>query len=121
MMQFGAFAFSLVKKNQQKTEKIVIEEYIVFSTIELHLNLNKKITYCKELHTFNNDFSSNIELIFDVDSFSFKEIIEFMEKNKATNITFKNYIKKSDYIIGSNNSNDRGEVIQVSNKINKLI
>lgn len=113
MMQIGAFSFSLVKKNQQKTEKKVIDEYIVFSKLKLNLNLPLKTTYYNDLSNFNNDFSTNVELIFDVDSYSFKDIIQFMEMNKASNITFKNYMRKSNYIIGSNNSNDRGEIITI--------
>ena len=114
MMQFGAFIFSLIKKNQQKNVKPIIDEYIVFSKLELNLNLKIKSTYYIELNAFKNDFSSNKELIFDVDSFSFKEIIAFMEQNKASNLTFKNYIKSSNFCIGSNNSNDRGEIIPIN-------
>lgn len=114
MMQLGAFIFSLIKKNQQKNVKRIIDEYIVFSKSELNLNLNIKSTYYKELNAFKNNFSSNKELIFDVDSFSFKEIIAFMEQNKANNLTFKNYIKSSTFCIGSNNSNDRGEIIPMN-------
>ena len=114
MMQLGAFIFSLIKKNQQKNVKRIIDEYIVFSKSELNLNLNIKSTYYKELNAFKNNISNNKELIFDVDSFSFKEIIAFMEQNKASNLTFKNYIKSSNYIIGSNNSNDRGEIIRIN-------
>ena len=114
MMQLGAFIFSLIKKNQQKNVKRIIDEYIVFSKSELNLNLKIKSTYYKNFNVFKNDFSSNMELIFDVDSFSFKEIIAFMEQNKASNLTFKNYIKSSNYIIGSNNSNDRGEIIRIN-------
>ncbi|MFC4740887.1 glycosyltransferase family 2 protein [Flavobacterium ponti] len=112
MMKVGSFAFSIVKKNQQKTEKKVIDEYIVFSKDELTLNLNSKIIYLSDFKQFNNDFVKSIEIIFDTNSFSFKDIIAFMEKKKASNITFKNYISSSNYLIGSNNSNDRGEVIQ---------
>ena len=112
MMQFGAFAFSVIKKNQQKNEKVEIDEYIVFSKNNFSLNLNKKTTYLTDFDKFKNDLSKNFELIFDTNSFSFKEIIAFMELNKAKNITYKNYIKSSNYCIGSNNSNDRGEVIQ---------
>ncbi|CAM3610038.1 glycosyltransferase family 2 protein [Flavobacterium gelidilacus] len=112
MMQFGAFTFSLIKKNQQKNKKVEIDEYIVFSKNNFSLNLNKKITYLTDFDKFKNDLSKNFELIFDTNSFSFKEIIAFMELNKAMNITYKNYIKSSNYCIGSNNSNDRGEVIQ---------
>lgn len=112
MMQFGAFAFSVIKKNQQKNEKVEIDEYIVFSKNNLSLNLNKKTAYLTDFDRFKNDLSNNFELIFDTNSFSFKEIIAFMELNKTKNITYKNYIKSSNYCIGSNNSNDRGEVIQ---------
>jgi GT2 family glycosyltransferase len=114
MMQFGAFIFSLIKKNQQKNTRRVIDEYVVFSKSALNLNLKMKSTYYRELNAFKNDFSSNMELIFDVDSFSFKEIIAFMEQNKASNLTFKNYIKSSVFCIGSNNSNDRGEIIPIN-------
>jgi GT2 family glycosyltransferase len=112
MMKIGSFMFSMVKKNQQKTEKKVIDEYIVFSKDKLILNLNNKVTYLSDFNQFNNDFVKSIEIIFDTNSFSFKDIIAFMEKKKASNITFKNYISSSNYLIGSNNSNDRGEVIQ---------
>jgi GT2 family glycosyltransferase len=111
MMQSGAFIFSLIKRNQQKNTKRTIDEYIVFTKSELNLNLKIKAKYYNELNSFKNNFSSNMELIFDVDSFSFKEIIAFMEHNKANNVTFKNYIKASAFCIGSNNSNDRGEII----------
>ncbi|WP_339889144.1 glycosyltransferase family 2 protein [uncultured Flavobacterium sp.] len=112
MMQFGAFAFSVIKKNQQKNEKVEIDEYIVFSKNNLSLNLNKKTTYLTDFNEFKNDLTKNFELIFDANSFSFKEIIAFMEMSKFNNITYKNYIKSSNYCIGSNNSNDRGEVMQ---------
>ena len=111
MMQFGAFAFSLIKKNQQKNEKVKIDEYLVFSNNILDLSLDKKVSYLTDFNQFKNNTNTNIEIIFDMDSFSFKAIILFMEKHKATNITFKNYIKESNFIIGSNNSNDRGEVL----------
>ena len=111
MMQFGAFAFSLIKKNQHKNEKFKIDEYIVFSNNKLDLNLDKKVSYLTDFNQFKNNSNTNIEIVFDTDSFSFKEIISFMEKQKATNITFKNYMKQSNFIIGSNNSNDRGEVL----------
>lgn len=114
MMQSGAFLFSLIKKSQQKNTRRIIDEYVVFSKSTLNLDLKIKSTYYRELNAFKNDFSSNKELIFDVDTFSFKEIIAFMEQNKASNLTFKNYIKSSNFCIGSNNSNDRGEIIPIN-------
>jgi GT2 family glycosyltransferase len=111
MMQFGGFVFSVIKKNQQKNEKVKIDEYVFFSKSSFELGWDKKTTYLSDFNQFNNDLSMNVELIFDTNSFSFKEIITFMEIYKTKNITYKNYIKSSNYCIGSNNSNDRGEVI----------
>ncbi len=114
-MKMGAFVFSLIKKNQSKTVQREIHEYIVFSKNSLQLNLNKKVTNLNDFSQFKNNIQLNIEIIFDTNSFSFKEIIEFMNCNKTKNLTFKNYISKSNFIIGSNNSIDRGEIIQLKN------
>uniref|UniRef100_UPI00404A9CA6 glycosyltransferase family 2 protein n=1 Tax=Flavobacterium sp. TaxID=239 RepID=UPI00404A9CA6 len=115
MMHFGAFVFSLIKKNQQKGAQVVIDEYVVFSKHEIQFNFDKKTTYFKDLSSFTNNKSVNIEMIFDTNCFSFKEIIGFMEINKAANITFKNYVFSSRFLVGSNSSKDRGKVVLVNN------
>jgi GT2 family glycosyltransferase len=114
-MRIGAMVFSLIKKNQSKEVKREIDEYIIFSKDSLQLNLNKKQTILNDFSQFKNDLNASIEIIFDTNSFSFKEIIEFMNCNKSKNLTFKNYISKSNFIIGSNNSIDRGEIITLKN------
>lgn len=114
MMQTGTIVFSFIKKNQQKNRKAEIEEYVVFTKAKLHLNLNKKSTYLSDLDFFINDKNKLIELIFDTNTFSFIEIISFMERTKANNITFKNYIGNSNYLIGSNYSDERGEIILIN-------
>jgi hypothetical protein len=114
-MKIGAMVFSLIKKNQSKEVKREIDEYIVFSKKSLELNLNKKETILNDFSSFKNRLNSNIEIIFDTNSFSFKEIIHFMNCNKSKNLTFKNYISESNFIIGSNNSIDRGEIITLKN------
>ena len=111
MMQVGSFVFSLLKKNQQKNEVRIIDEYIVFSRKNLELNLSKKATYLADFNQFVNQSHKNIEIIFDTTTFSFTEIITFMQLNKSKNLSFKNYISSSNYLIGSNNSNDRGQII----------
>jgi len=111
MMQVGSFVFSLLKKNQQKNEVRIIDEYIVFSRKNLELNLSKKATYLADFNQFVNQPQKNIEIIFDTTTFSFVEIITFMQLNKSKNLSFKNYISSSNYLIGSNNSNDRGQII----------
>ncbi|MBY0486539.1 MAG: glycosyltransferase family 2 protein [Flavobacteriaceae bacterium] len=114
-MKIGAILFSLIKKNQTQNTTKQIDEYIIFSNQELQLNLTKKIRLLNELSNFKNNSNSNIEIIFDTKSFSYKEIINFMISNKCKNLTFKNYISNSNYIIGSNNSIDRGEIIIIKN------
>lgn len=111
MMQVGSFVFSLLKKNQQKNEVRTIDKYIVFSKGNLELNLSKKATYLADFNQFENQPQKNIEIIFDTSTFSFDEIITFMQLNKSKNLSFKNYISSSNYLIGSNNSNDRGQII----------
>ena len=110
MMQVGSFVFSLLKKNQQKNEVRIIDKYVVFSRENLELNLSKKATYLADFNQFVNQPQKNIEIIFDTTTFSFTEIITFMQLNKSKNLSFKNYISSSNYLIGSNNSNDRGQI-----------
>ncbi len=110
MMQAGSVVFSLLKKNQQKNEVRNIDEYIVFTKENLKLELSKKTTYLSDFNHFEYQLQKNIEIIFDTTSFSFTEIITFMQLNKTKNISFKNYILSSNYLIGSNNSNDRGQI-----------
>ena len=111
MMLFGTFIFSFLKKIQQKNKPRIIDEYVVFSKVTLDLKLSKKATYLTDLNQFKNQRQKNIEIIFDISAFSFTEIITFMEKNRNHNLSFKNYISSSNYLIGSNNSNDRGQII----------
>jgi GT2 family glycosyltransferase len=111
MMQIGSFFFTIFKQKQQKNVVRIIDKYIVFSKENLQLNLNKSQEYLTDFKQFVIDENLNIEVVFDTNSFSFAEIIAFMEKNKSKKITFKNYISQSNYLIGSNNANDRGEVI----------
>lgn len=111
MMQVGSFVFSLLKKSQQKNEVRIIDEYVVFSRKNRELNLSKKTNYLSDFNQFENQSYKNIEIIFDTTTFSFDEIITFMQLNKRKNLSFKNYILSSNYLIGSNNSNDRGQII----------
>ena len=110
MMQVGSFVFSLVKKSQQKQEIRIISEYVVFSKRNFEIKLDQKTTYLADFNQFVNNPKQNIEIIFDTTTISFCEIITFMQSNANKNISFKNYIASSNYLIGSNNSNDRGQI-----------
>ncbi|WP_432671540.1 glycosyltransferase family 2 protein [Flavobacterium sp. SM2513] len=114
-MKVGAFSFSLIKKNQKTEIKKEIEEYVIFSKDNLKFNLSKKELYLDDFSQFKNDLSTTTEIIFDANSFLFHDIINFMNLNNAVNLTFKNYIPDSNYLIGSNNSIDRGEILHIKN------
>ena len=111
MMEVGSYFFAIFKQKQQKNTVRNIDKYVVFSKENRQLDLGKSIEYLTDFKLFANNEKLNLEVVFDVNSFSFAEIIHFMEKNKSKNITFKNYISQSNYLIGSNNANDRGQVI----------
>ena len=69
------------------------------------------------LNSLTNKGVENIEIIFDNNTISFKSIINSLERFRNKGFTFKILPQKSDFIIGSNSSNDRGEVIAL--KIDK--
>jgi len=110
-MPIGTWLFSNFKRKQHGVKTRKIEAYIVFSRDNLQLKTEIKTSYLTDFELFNHDSKKNIEIIFDTRSFSFKEIITFMKKYKRQGISFKNYIASSNYLIGSNHSNERGEVI----------
>jgi GT2 family glycosyltransferase len=115
IMKIGVFIFSFVKKNQSKEIKRTIDEYIIFSKDSLQLDFLKKSIILNDFSEFKNKINLNIEIVFDTNSYSFKDIINFMNINKSSNLSFKNYISNSNYLIGSNNSIDRGEITQLKN------
>ena len=110
MMQFGSLVFALLKKSQQKERAVKMDSYVMFTKKNLELQLGKPISYMASLELFKQIENKNVEIIFDTDDFSYQEIINFMQSNKSQNITYKNFFPSSNFIIGSNSSNDRGEV-----------
>ena len=114
-MKIGIVFFSFVKMFQGKVkEKGLPENYILVSESttkselinQLEKKLNSKFTET-EIEGYRTEF------IIDLNSVSFQQAIHFMETNKKKNHTFKLLPPNSNFIIGSNSSNDRGEVILV--------
>ena len=114
-MKIGAFAFTLLKKKQQKNKEFLIDKYVVFTNKDLKINTTQSVDYFTEFEFFKNDSKLNYELVFDTTSFSNKAIIAFMEQNQSKNTTFKNYIYASNFRIGSNSANDIGKIIFCEN------
>ncbi|WP_136668354.1 glycosyltransferase family 2 protein [Flavobacterium sp. H122] len=122
-MKIGAFAFALFKKSQQKQIYYQVDEYVLMSKDEKlyrHLMkvLQKNIVNVTDisqnpLFSQTNNLKRHTEFILDNNSFSFKEIIAFLEKNKNKGFTFKILPMDSKFMLGSNSSNDKGEVVKV--------
>ena len=122
-MKIGAFFFALIKKNQSKLKPLKAEEYVLFSKNEKLKNklenlFHNKVHWQSQIEG-NILFSHSIlnktqtEIIFDNTDLSFKEIISFLEANKNQGFTFKIIPKNTFFMIGSNNSNDKGTVIKI--------
>ena len=116
-MKVGIVFFSFVKMFQGKPkQKNKPDNYIVISNNQkLQDKLEKQFKKRVKLEPLSQSFSQNkdLEVIFDNNVIDFKTIIQILETNKNKKITFKILPQFSDFIIGSNSSNDRGEVIQV--------
>lgn len=117
-MRGGTLVFALAKKNK-KAVKVQPEYYILFSKNEqlcqkLETILQKKVTRLGQYeHNVVPSRSSGAGVIMDNELLSFGEIIAIMEKNKKC-VTFMIKPAGCDFIIGSNSSNDRGEVIAIA-------
>ena len=116
-MKIGIVFFSMVKKFQGKPKpKSNPEKYILVSEDEvLREKLENKWQTLEERQDITKSFAKNekAEIIFDQNQLDFKTIIQAFETNKNKNFTFKILPQSSDFVIGSNSSFDRGEVIKI--------
>jgi GT2 family glycosyltransferase len=122
-MKIGTLFFALIKKNQGNSKPIEVEDYILISENEnlknkLEKQLNKKLIWetkldSNTLFSHRNKSKKQIEILIDNNSFSFKSIISFLETHKNQGFTFKIVPKNALFMIGSNNSNDRGIVVKI--------
>ena len=122
-MKMGTLFFALIKKNQGNSNSIEIDDYILISEDEnlkdkLVKQLNKKLIWetkldSNTLFSHRNKSKKQTEFLIDNNSFSFKSIISFLETHKNQGFTFKIIPKNALFMIGSNNSNDRGIVVKI--------
>jgi len=116
-MKIGIVFFSMIKKLQGKPKpKSNPEKYILVSEdAVLREKLENKWQTLVERQDITKSFAENTktEIIFDQNQLDFKTIIQAFETNKNKNFTFKIIPESSDFVIGSNSSFDRGEVIKI--------
>jgi len=97
---------------QPKQETVEVSSYVLVSDSlndDLKLKLTKPIT----LYSEASALQSNQQIIFDQKHITYKEIIEKTTKwSKIDGLTFKILPKDAQFIIGSNSSKSRGEVLK---------
>jgi GT2 family glycosyltransferase len=124
VMEIGIGFFSFIKMFQGKpTAKEGPHSFLFYShNLELAEKmisiLGKKVSF-HDLNTEKMVFSSlikdkmSIEILLDNHFVTFKECIFFMESFKNRGMTFKILPKHTSFLIGSDNSNERGAVIKI--------
>lgn len=127
-MKIGIVIFSLIKMFQGKSFlnqslKKTPKSYLWCSANEklvekLRLVLQKKLLF-HDLKTEKTVISSSVkskigaEIILDNEFISFKKCIAILESSRNKGFTFKIIPKNANFLIGSNNSNERGEIIEI--------
>lgn len=114
LVWFGIKLARLTSQNQDHKDRTPSKYKLVsvHSIAELDTILNAKLELIPSIDTFEND----VEYIFDNNELSFETIIDFISKTpKNSTATFKILPKNSTFIIGSNSSKRRGEVLSLTN------
>ena len=127
-MRLGIVFFSFVKMLQGKPSrkpavKIHSKSFLLYSSNDKLLNklalvLQKKVAF-HDLKTEKMVISSSVrskagtEIILDNEFVPFKECIAILESLRNKGFTFKIIPKNANFLIGSNNSNERGEIIKI--------
>ena len=116
-MNVGIIIFSFIKKFQGKQKtKQKPKNYVLFSdNIQLQQKLEDVLKQTIEIKKLTQSFSQNeaTEIIFDNNKYRFSEIISAMLHCRNKNISFKIIPQNTDFMIGSDSSNDRGEVVVI--------
>ncbi|OXG08349.1 GT2 family glycosyltransferase [Flavobacterium araucananum] len=123
-IQVGIWFFSFIKMFQGKTKTKPLPESVIFYS--LNKKLSEKLPYILKNKALFFDFKKEkmvnsslifkgkrVEIILDNQYVSFKKCIKIIETLKDKNITFKIFPKNTNFIIGSDSRNDRGQIIKI--------
>jgi GT2 family glycosyltransferase len=124
-MKIGIVFFSLIKRIQGRAKNKSIPKYylLVSSSSELAKIIaqatQKKVDFLdwkteKKVNLSSISIRNGVQIILDNEFVSFKECINIHEMHRNKGITFRILPKNASFIIGSDSSNDRGEVVKSS-------
>jgi len=127
-MRIGTLFFAFVKKNQARKTVRKTDKYELYSSDDtlkknLENQLQKEVDLKFDLEVSLSKLGDKrVELILNNNSDLFCDIIAFIEKNRNKGYTFKIIPNGSNFMIGSNHSDDRGEIIKIKKKkISELV
>jgi GT2 family glycosyltransferase len=123
-MKIGIVFFSLIKRIQGRSKtKTTPKNYLLVSASDalakiIALLVQKKVDFLdlkteKEVNLSSISIRNGSQIILDNEFVSFKECINIHEKYRNKGITFRIIPKNSNFIIGSDSLNDRGEIVKI--------
>ncbi|WP_428229873.1 glycosyltransferase family 2 protein [Flavobacterium sp.] len=123
-IQIGIWVFSFIKMFEGKKKAKPLAESIVFYSSNKILSeklpsiLKNKVAFMdlKKEKMVNSSLifkGKKVEIILDNQYVSFKKCIKIIKTLKDKNVTFKIFPKNTNFIIGSNSRNDRGQIIKI--------
>lgn len=121
-MKLGILFFSVLKWIQSgNSSKTVAEKYILLSNEEhlleiIRSKLQKKLDFLKwktekEVNLSAISNGSKTQLLLDNEYVSFKECISILEKNNRKGLSFRIIPRGCEFMVGSDSSKDRGEIV----------
>lgn len=123
-MKIGIVFFSLIKRFQGRAKaKSIPENYLLVSASEILVKIitsvvQKKVDFLdwkaeKKVNLLSNSIRNGLQIILDNESVSFKECIEIHERYRNKGVVFRIIPKGTNFSIGSDSPNDRGEIVKV--------
>lgn len=119
LIALGIRLFTFINSfRKNKPIQVFPEAYILISENEelqakLTHTLNKPVERILSLKSLNFN-NIKAEIIFDGDYLTNREIISFIQQQRNKGYTFKIKPPETNFIIGSNSKNDKGEVIEIT-------
>ncbi|QKJ64515.1 glycosyltransferase family 2 protein [Flavobacterium sp. M31R6] len=123
-MKIGIVFFSLIKRIQGRSKiKMRPKNYLLISASDtltkiIALLVQKKVDFLdwkteKEVNLSSISIRNGVQIILDNEFVSFKECINIHKKHRNKGITFRIIPKNTNFIIGSDSFNDRGEIVKI--------
>ena len=113
--------FAFKRKKETYRDTVETDHYIIVSNNaalyhQVAITLKKPVDWVVHLQdvlTIDQPLK-NIEVLVDADTISYKDYIQFINQQKESNKSFKIRPNGSNFFIGSNDKNDKGEILPFS-------